>query len=59
MNIKNEKPVINDKELDAVNGGFMPIIYNAESRTPETKTVVLKPEHEKKTEKDKLIPIPY
>lgn len=59
MNIKNEKTVINDKELDAVNGGFLPRYYDADSKVPGVEPVIIKPEYEKKNEKDTLVPIPY
>lgn len=59
MNTKNEKTVINDKELEAVNGGFIPIILSTGSKVPTIEPVPLKPEYEKKPEKDTLIPIPY
>ena len=53
MNAKNKKPSVNDKELEGVNGGVMPIIYAEQSNVP---TVPSKPD---KSEKDTLIPIPY
>ena len=53
MNAKNEKLSVNDKELEDVNGGVMPIIYAEQSKVP---TAPLKPD---KSEKDTLIPIPY
>ena len=48
MNLKNEKP--------SVNGGVMPIIFAEQSKVPTVEPVPLKPD---KSEKDKLIPIPY
>ena len=59
MNTKNEKPVINDKELEKVDGGVMPIILENQSKVPTVNPVPLKPEYEKKSEKDTLVPIPY
>lgn len=59
MNTKNEKPVINDKELEEVNGGFIPIILSTGSKVPAIDPVPLKPEYEKNSEKDTLVPIPY
>lgn len=53
MNAKNEKLSVNDKELEEVNGGVMPIIYAEQSKVP---TVPSKPD---KSEKDTFVPIPY
>ena len=50
---------IKDTELETVNGGVMPIIYDAESKVPGIEPVIIKPEYEKKSEKDTLVPIPY
>lgn len=59
MNTKNEKPVINDKELEKVDGGVMPILFADQSKGSTVNPVPLKPEYEKKSEKDTLVPIPY
>ncbi len=59
MNTKNEKPVINDKELEKIDGGVMPILLADQSKVPAVNPVPLKPEYEKKSEKDTLVPIPY
>ena len=73
MNTKNEKTVINDKELEEVNGGVMPVIFKFEPKTPSTNAldtslgnkvptidpISFKPDSEKKSEKDTLVPIPY
>ncbi len=59
MNAENEKTVSNDKELEDVTGGVMPIIFAEQNRVPTIDPVPLKPENEKKSEKDTLVPIPY
>ena len=56
MNAKNKKSSVNDKELEEVNGGVMPIIFAEQSKVPTVDPVPVKPD---KSEKDKLIPIPY
>lgn len=56
MNTKNKKPVINDKELEEVNGGVIPIVFAEQSKVPTIEPIPLKPD---KSEKDTLIPIPY
>lgn len=50
---------IKDTELENVNGGVMPIIYDAESRIPIVRPLVEKTESEKaKEEKNDFVPIP-
>ena len=56
MNAKNKKSSVNDKELEEVSGGVMPIIFAEQSKVPTVEPVPLKPD---KSEKDKLIPISY
>ncbi len=58
--MKNDKIEIKEKELDAVNGGVIPIIYAAESKAPVVEPLVEKNENkETKEEKNAFVPIPY
>ncbi len=59
MNKDNKE--FKDTELEAVIGGTAPDLpaTNLASKVPGIEPVIIKPEYEKKSEKDTLVPIPY
>ena len=52
---------LNDSEMENVTGGTAPDLpaTHLESKVPGVEPVIIKPEYEKKSEKDTLVPIPY
>ena len=59
--MKNTKVELKDIELENVSGGTaldLPAT-NLASKVPGIEPVIIKPEYEKKSEKDTLVPIPY
>ena len=59
MNKDNKE--FKDTELEAVTGGTAPGLPETclASKVPGIELVIIKPEYEKKSEKDTLVPIPY
>ena len=59
--MKNTKVELKDIELENVSGGTAPDLpaTNLASKVPGVEPVIIKPEYEKKSEKDTLVPIPY
>lgn len=59
MNKDNKE--FKDTELEAVTGGTAPDLPETRlaSKVPGIEPVIIKPEYEKKSEKDTLVPIPY
>lgn len=59
--MSKENNIINDKELKSVTGGTAHDLPETRlaSKVPGVEPVIIKPEYEKKSEKDTLVPIPY
>ncbi len=59
--MKNTKIELKEIELENVTGGTAPDLPETRlaSKVPGIEPVIIKPEYEKKSEKDTLVPIPY